>query len=210
MEANVPPPCVRRSPSGSLAGFSLVEICLALGIVAFALVPLVGLLAVGLDSYHNASLRGRSAQVVGKIASAIRLGNVTTNNGYAAAAPFASGTAPISWTLYTPTTSAPYPTAQQCPVYTIYFDENGEITTLNSSGTGWNPPQMVAVVVVTPPSTSFDPGKAEIAVAWPVVKAPVYTPTAGTGANTPPAGTINFVNPQGHDESTISFVTNSP
>ena len=177
-------------------GFSLVEICLALGIIAFALVPLVGLLTVGLDSYHNANLRGRAAQVVSKLASAIRLGNVTnTANTYAAAAPFElNGAAPISWTLTAKPSTAPN-------LFPIYFDENGEITTLNSSGnTNWNPPQMVAMVVLTPPTTKFDAGKAQVVVAWPALGAPSYSVTTG----------ITFINPQGHDESTISFVSNPP
>ena len=195
MAANVPPPHVRQKSATAHAGFSLVEVCLALGIVAFALLPLIGLLTVGLDSYHNANLRGRAAQVVSKIASAIRAGAVTSTGSYAAAAPFdPNGKAPITWSL----TTTPATTASQYPP--IYFDENGEITTATSSGIGWNPPQMVAMVILTPPTTQFDAGKAQIAVAWPAFIPPTYTASKG----------IVFTNPQGHDESTISFVTSTP
>ena len=195
MNASVPFSHLRHKSRVTQAGFSLVEICLALGVVAFAMVPLLGLLTVGQDSYHNANLRGRAAQVVSRLASAIQSGNATSNNKYAAAAPFdPNGMAPITWTL----TTTPSTTPTQFPP--IYFDENGEITTLASSGAGWNPPQMVAMVVMTPPTTQFDTGKAQVAVAWPAIGAPTYS--VGNG--------IAFVNPQGHNESTISFVPNSP
>lgn len=194
MQAKPPLRFIRRKLLSARGGFSLVEICLALGIVAFALVPLVGLLAVGLDSYRNASLRVRAAQVVGKISSAIRAANNTGSNVYNAAAPFdPSSKVPISWTL----TNIPTTTPGQ---FTIYFDENGELTTLTTSGAGWNPPQMVAMVLLIPPTTQFDAGEAQIAVAWPALRAPTYTASTG----------VTFANPQGHNETTISFAANSP
>lgn len=195
MEVNAPLLSTRRKLVIRRGGFSLVEICLALGIIAFALIPLVGLLAVGLDSYHNATMRGRSVQVVNKIAAAIRSGSVIKDNDYAAAVPFDAGTnakAPITWTL----TSSPAATPTQVPP--IYFDENGEVTT--SASIGASLPRMVAMVILTPPTTQFDAGKAQIAVAWPAIptRPPTYTATAG----------VTFSNPQGHDETTISFVPN--
>ena len=188
------------------AAFSLVEVCLALGIIAYAILPLIGLLAIGLGSYHSANMRGRAAQAVGQIASCIQLATTVTDSSgkptglFTAMPPFqpaaAGGKFPISWNLNG--------SAQQ--FLPIYLDENGELTTLNppSSGpTGWKSPQMVAVVIVTAPTSKFDPGVAAIAVAWPAVNAPSPTPS-------PTNSTISFVSPQGHEESTLFFIPNPP
>ncbi|MBE7157125.1 MAG: hypothetical protein INR62_01595 [Rhodospirillales bacterium] len=196
MTVNVPPLRSHRRPVPASAGFSLVEICLALGIVAFALVPLVGLLAVGLDSYHNANLRGVASQVVEKIASAVRRGSATSGYDYVAAAPFGSGASAIKWTVVTPSAGVTATPASQV----IYFDENGDVTSAPPYGAGTKPAQMVAMVVLTPPTTQFDAGEVQIAVAWPAVRPPTYSTATG----------ITFSNPQGHDESTISFLPNSP
>lgn len=183
-------------------GFSLVEVCLALGIVAFALVPLVGLLSVGLDSYRSSNMRGRTAQEVNQIANCIRLATpVLDQNGVAvmdpdtgkpewtAAAPFqvgmTSSIVPIYWSLDKPLKS-----------FTIYFDENGQVV---ASANG---AQSVAVVVVTGPTSVFDPGKAQIAVAWPANQPPIPPYSASTG--------ISFTAPQGHEDTTISFIHKSP
>jgi uncharacterized protein (TIGR02598 family) len=50
-----------------LAGFSLVEVTIALGIVAFAFVPLMGLLPVGLTSFRSAIDQTVLSQIVQQI-----------------------------------------------------------------------------------------------------------------------------------------------
>ena len=54
------------------AGFTLVETALALGIVAFALVPLLGLMPIGLQMSHNASDLTLSAQIAQRLAGMIQ------------------------------------------------------------------------------------------------------------------------------------------
>jgi uncharacterized protein (TIGR02598 family) len=53
--------------AGGLAGFSLVEVIIALGIVAFAFVPLMGLLPVGLTSFRSAIDQTVLSQIVQQI-----------------------------------------------------------------------------------------------------------------------------------------------
>ncbi len=193
------------------AGFSLVEVCLALGIVAFALIPLVGLLSVGLDSYRNSNMRGRAAQAVGQVTSCIQLAKVVTDPStgqstgvYVAAAPMdninitrspvdasQSGVPPMHWSLATDRQSALGAKVQ----YTVYFDANGQVVAANAN------PQLVAMVILTPPTSAFDTGFAQIAVAWPVITAPTYNSSSGI---------ITFANPQGHEESTIPFISIPP
>ncbi len=45
--------------------FSLIEVTLALGILAFAILPLFGLLTIGLNSSHENSNRALKAQILG-------------------------------------------------------------------------------------------------------------------------------------------------
>lgn len=60
-------PAFRRRPAGRRGAFSLVEIALALGIVAFALVPVVGLLPIGLSSFKKGMDLSVSAQITQRI-----------------------------------------------------------------------------------------------------------------------------------------------
>ena len=58
----------RHSPQGA---FSLIEVTLALGIIAFAMIPLVGLLSTGLNVQKQATDQARAVQVQGSASSAI-------------------------------------------------------------------------------------------------------------------------------------------
>ena len=64
------PPAVRRTPLQTAfarsrqAGFSLVEISLAIGIIAFAFVGLIGLLPVGLTTFRHAIDTSNEARIV--------------------------------------------------------------------------------------------------------------------------------------------------
>lgn len=52
-------------------GFSLIEVTLALGIIAFAMIPLVGLLSTGLNIQKQAVDQARAVQVQGSATLAI-------------------------------------------------------------------------------------------------------------------------------------------
>jgi type II secretory pathway pseudopilin PulG len=102
-----------QAASAGKAGFTLVEVCLAVGIIAFAVLPLLGLLSIGLNSYRNAVVRARATQVLNQIANALRRAVPVTSNGtptgqFLALAPFPQppGTGAVTWT------PAATPTAQ--------------------------------------------------------------------------------------------------
>lgn len=59
--------------------FSLVEVVLALGLVSFCLLAIVGLLPVGLQSVKNAKEGSAAANALSQIATGLR--NATTANG---------------------------------------------------------------------------------------------------------------------------------
>lgn len=60
---------IRRSRQG----FSLVEVVLALGVISFSLVSLLGLLPVGLNSLRDALQINTQAQIIQSVASEIQI-----------------------------------------------------------------------------------------------------------------------------------------
>ena len=72
-----------RSPSSVCIskGFSLIEVTLALGIIAFAMIPLVGLLSTGLNIQKQAIDQARAVQVQSSATSAIWGVRKTTSGG---------------------------------------------------------------------------------------------------------------------------------
>ena len=188
----------RQRLSTRRAAFSLVEVTIAIGIVAVAILPLVGLLSVGLNSYQNANQRGAAAQAVSLIASCLRsaTADVDTSAGkltgtYTAASPLhATNNTAIQWTF--DGTTASYP---------LFFDENGNLASFPTPA-GAPRTQLAAMLVLTAPKRAtgvFTPGTAQIVVAWPAL-----------GTSTYSNGKISFTNPQGHEEATVVFGSTSP
>jgi type II secretory pathway pseudopilin PulG len=66
------------------AAFSLIEVTLALGIVSFCLLAVVGLLPVGLRSIKNANEQAGAANVVSGIADALRKAYSADGTNYTA------------------------------------------------------------------------------------------------------------------------------
>src|SRR4051794_17422660 len=61
------------SPSRFRAGFSLVEVALAIGIVAFAFVALLGLIPTGLNTFHAAIDKTNETMIVQDLNSMIQV-----------------------------------------------------------------------------------------------------------------------------------------
>jgi uncharacterized protein (TIGR02598 family) len=77
----------RRRPFSHLSGFSLVEVVVALGIVSFAVVALIGLLPAGLNAQRQAASRARCIQALSAVSDAARAIYVATNGSTNYAAP---------------------------------------------------------------------------------------------------------------------------
>lgn len=134
----------RQSPIAS--AFSLVEVVLALGIVSFCLLAIVGLLPVGLKAVKNANEQAAAANVVGGIAEALRKASSTNGNNFAAT--FAGQ--PITYALGNVTSSTNQWTD---------LDLNG-----TSDATG---KRLSARLEILKQPTATEPGRAFISVAWP-------------------------------------------
>lgn len=59
-------------------GFSLVEVTIAIGVMAVALVPVVSLLPIGLDSYRRAVEASVGTQIVQRVVSDLQQSNFST------------------------------------------------------------------------------------------------------------------------------------
>ncbi len=60
------------------AGFTLIEVAIALGIIAFALVALMGMLPIGLDSLHDSKRNTIDARIVQQMSTMLRLSDWST------------------------------------------------------------------------------------------------------------------------------------
>jgi type II secretory pathway pseudopilin PulG len=138
----------------SCAAFSLVEVTLALGIVSFSMLAVVGLLPVGLKSIKNANEQAGAANVVGGIADALR--KASSLDGTTFTATFAGK--PIIYNLSgNGSTSATW-------------------NNLDFSGTpNEAEKRLSAVLEILEMPTATKPGRAVISVAWPAQAVPEWT-----------------------------------
>ena len=153
----------------------------------------------------------RATQALNQIATSLRHAAAVTNptNGaltgqYVALPPLPQPSAtpnpdlpgitlvPITWTM------AATAAAQ---TYTLYFDENGtfisDVSPAAASGASLpTGARMAAAVVVTPPTTKYDLGTAQITVGWPAtsVSGPFYT-----------APSFSYGSIQGHVDNIITL-----
>jgi len=72
----------RKSKINNAFAFSLVEVTLAIGIVSFALIAVLGLLPVGLKSVKNANEQAGAANVLNAIADGLRSASTTNSSNF--------------------------------------------------------------------------------------------------------------------------------
>lgn len=183
---------VRHHSTG--AGFSLIEVTLAIGIIAFALLAVVALLPVGMSANQSARDQAQAVQIVNAIGISIQSAVVTgtTKPGtytYAALPPFGPGlpTSPakVPASILLPTWTVPGSAGK--PVeQTIAIGENG--TPVDSSKNSNY--RFLAAVSITPPKDKSSLGKACIMVAWPGLPLAVQKWITVPGSGGEPAGSI--------------------
>lgn len=148
---------MKRSES-SFAAFSLVEVTLALGIVSFALVAILGLLPVGLKLVKNADEQSGGGVVLTSLAEAIRSSRTTNNTNF-------------TWTF-----------DGQDYAYTV--GQNGTVTTiidnLNLEGVRDSAAEkrFTARVEIIPPATLAAVGRGTLSVAWSAQANPIWDSAA--------------------------------
>jgi Tfp pilus assembly protein PilV len=149
-------------------GFSLVEVTLALGVAAFCMVTLLGLLPVGLNSNQAAIEQTVAAGIAGSIASDLRATPLATS----------SNTAPLSPRFFIP---LPSPSTTLVS-HTLFLTEDGSPATATPTTSivdkDANPAQLPvyratvffpAVPTGASPATDRTATVARLLVTWPAL-----------------------------------------
>jgi type II secretory pathway pseudopilin PulG len=153
------------------AAFSLVEVTLAIGIAAFCLIALFGLLPVGVQTNRNASSQTAATDIMASVLADLRATpkNNTTSTQFGISVPS------------DPTTGAA-PSCQPCDscwigqTQTVYFDSQGQAV---SAGNGR---YRLSVTSVQNPSATAAGGAVFMAlkVTWPASVDPCATTPSGS------------------------------
>jgi prepilin-type N-terminal cleavage/methylation domain-containing protein len=148
-------------------GFTLIEVALAIGIVAFAMVASVALLPVGMNSMTHARDESAASAAISQISQALWTPVATGSAGTSAYA--ASGV----WQTQLPSWSGSGAGTSKA-LYTGTLSLGGipSSTTLDN--------RLLAAVQITDPvlnSTNITPGVAKMSVAWPVSPGATYNST---------------------------------
>ncbi len=141
--------------TGHWGGFSLVEVVLALGVIGFAIIAMLGVMPVALNSGRDSQSETRAAQIAQDIITSV-------TSQAQARFPNATISQPSSQFSYDVDLSA-------ARAYdTLAADNNGNLVALPNAGDASKYPFQVNVRIVPDP-TGFDPGYAStvaVRVAW--------------------------------------------
>lgn len=170
---------VRPSRGGREAGFSLVEACIAIGLVAFCLVALLGLFQVGLTQERQAVDQVQAAHILAAVSDEFRgLGRLPdgTSSSQVKGARFG---------LQLPS----YGSSVSQPTGSARVNEQGEVVARNET--------YVVTYWITPPAAAqgiYLPYRLKAIVAWPAGA------TINGSADSP-----DLKNARGYVETTVEF-----
>ena len=133
----------------NVAAFSLVEITLALGVAAFCLLAVFGLMPVGVQTNRNATSQTAATNIIAGVVADIR----------AAATATPSATPSPVYNISVPARGGSNTSAQ-----TLYFDSAGQFTTSLGANSRY---QLNVTFPVNPDSGTFKPTYADLRITWP-------------------------------------------
>jgi uncharacterized protein (TIGR02598 family) len=139
----------------STAAFSLVELTLAIGIAAFCLIAVFGLVPVGVQTNRNATSQTAATNILSSVVSDIR----ASPPGQAATAKYLINRAKLTTT-------------------TLYFDGQGQSTT----SPGANSRYRLSVKIANNPFGPVYPNYAWLKVNWPAGVDPLSTTITPSGS----------------------------
>jgi uncharacterized protein (TIGR02598 family) len=144
--------------------FSLIEVTLALGIAAFCLITVVGLIPIAVQTNRNATSQTRATNIMAAVVSDLR----ATPNGLTTSAQFAIN---VPANAATPADPPPCSGTQ-----TLYF--NGEGQAVPAIGTDSR--YRLIVTFVRNPAGATAPTYAKLKVSWPAAVDPCATTPSGS------------------------------
>jgi|HubBroStandDraft_6_1064221.scaffolds.fasta_scaffold1684917_1 uncharacterized protein (TIGR02598 family) len=135
----------------SISGFSLVEVTLALGIAAFCLIAVFGLMPVGVQTNRNATSQTAATNILSSVVSDIR------------ASP--KGT----------TATAQYSIRRgKSNVTTLFFDGQGQFATSPGANSRY---RLTVTITRNPFGSQYPADYAYLKVTWPAAVVPTMTPS---------------------------------
>jgi len=148
--------------------FSLVEVTLAIGIVAFAVLALVALLPVGMQASRNASEEHRAIDLLTALAADLRQSQVTGTSAQ-------FGIAPTPWVSGTSGGIEPNSRLAAGTPFVYFASEGQEISATTNSETRYRvtlrytraPGQVDQATSQSLPLYSRAPAEATLTVSWP-------------------------------------------
>lgn len=146
------------------AAFSLVEVTLALGIAAFCLIAVFGLMPVGVQTNRNASSQTAATNIIAAIVADLRATPLTTPPGN-----------PITSLQY----QIPIPANPVTSTITLpprFFAQDGTFSTT------MQPDSRYRVTITFPPNgpATHSPTYADFKVTWPAAANPAATTPSGS------------------------------
>lgn len=161
-----------RRPTKQHHGFSLVEVTLAIGIVSFSLLAVVGLLPVGLKSMQNANEQAGASTVTTGISDALRRASSTDLSSYTAS--FADQQ--FGYTMDGAASSVVW--------------DNLDLSGLSNGG---EKRLLARLEILEPPTANPpQPGRAVVTVAWPAAANPSWNAETQTWSNAEGSMTVGF------------------
>lgn len=140
------------------SAFSLVEVVLALGVISFAIVAILGILPIGLQTGHSAQDETRAAQIAQIVLSSIA--SQASQNFQNVALPTTSPSPAPTLDLSSSTTSPTLPAPNATPVAVLYADNNGQIILADTNPASTPPPAATFSISVFTDNYSAAPSPA--------------------------------------------------
>ena len=135
-------------------GFTLIEVTLAMGVVALTL-GLIALLPAGLKTVKNANEQAGAANVLNSMAEALRFAHSMDRTNFSGA---------FAGKIFN------YQIGQAGPVENTWAN----LTLEGAEETASSPKRLSAVMRIHPPSDPLRPGRATLSVAWSAQANPVW------------------------------------
>jgi type II secretory pathway pseudopilin PulG len=157
------------------AAFSLTEVMVAIGVLAFCLVSILGLVSTGLRVTRDNTEELAAGQALAAVGTALRSAFTTNGTDFQAAPPFQA----ITWKLGGPTVTA-----------VCWHGDDGRVTATPPPGAS----RVVLLSILPSPSPEL-PVTASVTVGWPGSAARVVDWRGGSGQPPAPelAGTSGWI-----------------
>ena len=141
--------------------FSLVEIVIALGVIALVISGIVGLIPAGLKAFRSANEQSGGANLLNALADSVRSAETTDGTNF-------------SWTYNGETNGYTI----SGPSVTNRWEGTNGLTVQGLQTLSPLDKQLLAVVVLIPPPSLQSEGRAMISVAWPASAGAVWNGTS--------------------------------